>query len=67
MSNDVLMLLFNGGLFLLALLTLNEASFPNVKDISSTNQINIWSVTHVTYRYNIKKIVAPTAIGCYYF
>ncbi len=50
MSNDALMLLFTGGLFLLALLTFKEASFPNVKDISSTTQIKIWSVTYVTYR-----------------
>ncbi|MDU1444166.1 MAG: putative holin-like toxin [Clostridium cochlearium] len=41
MSNDVLMLLFQGGLFLITLLTLIVLL--------------------------IEKIVAPTAIGCYYF
>lgn len=50
MSNDVLMLLFTGGLFFLALLTLNVASFPMVKDVSSTSKIKILSFTHVTYR-----------------
>ena len=50
MSNDVLMLLFTGGLFLLALLPLKVASSPIVKDVSSTNKIKILSFTHVTYR-----------------
>lgn len=50
MSNDVLMLLFQAGLFLLALLTFIEASSPNVEDVSSTEQIKICSFTHVTYR-----------------
>lgn len=41
MSNDVLMLLFTGGLFLLALLTFKGASLAKVKDVSSTNKIKI--------------------------
>ena len=62
MSNDDLMLLFTAGIFLIALLTFKDASFPNVKDVSSTNKIKILSFTHVTYRKNLKKIVAPYAI-----
>ncbi|WP_207725305.1 hypothetical protein [Clostridium hominis] len=56
------MLLFTAGIFLIALLTFKDASFPNVKDVSSTNKIKILSFTHVTYRKNLKKIVAPYAI-----
>ncbi len=59
MSNDDLMLLFTAGIFLIALLTFKVASFPNVKDVSSTNKIKILSFAHVTYRKNPKKIVAP--------
>ena len=58
-SNEDLMLLFTAGIFLIALLTFKDASFPNVKDVSSTNKIKILSFTHVTYRKNLKKIVAP--------
>ena len=62
MSNEDLMLLFTAGIFLIALLTFKDSSFPNVKDVSSTNKIKILSFTHVTYRKNLKKIVAPYAI-----
>ncbi len=63
MSNDTLMLLFQAVLFLLVLLTFKGASSHKVEDVSSTKQIKICSFTHVTYLYNVKKIVAPGRIG----